>query len=243
MTSWEVWATGVLAGIKAPLNAVNADTLWAWSNAETAPYDLMRWQNPMNSTEKWPSLAHPTSKNSGAQPGLHDVQIYASLQDGIDATAYTLVMEPYYGAIVANLRNSVPRQKWGATSTAGAQLHAWGTGTNWLTATPYFGPVPDNFGDEMADYDPNTMPGFHAVFKQLSAYGADSNTKLDAINTTLAGLPSAIGKAIVVPPPTIDVNALATAIVAAMPAQNKPPAPPQAVKDWFSSLLKYLGWA
>jgi hypothetical protein len=137
MTAWETWCAGVLNGIGAPINATNVDTLWAWSNAETAPYDLLRWNNPMNTTEPWPG-----ARDSGAQPGAHDVKIYASLQDGIDATVYTLVREPYYSAIVANLRNSLPRQKWGATSTAGAELHAWGTGTNWLTAAPYFGAAP-----------------------------------------------------------------------------------------------------
>lgn len=145
MSPWETWCGGVLKGISAPINAVNVDTLWAWSNAETAPYDLLRWDNPMNTTEKWSG-----SRDSGAQPGNRDVQIYASLQDGCDATVYTLIKEPYYGAIVANLRNSVPRQKWGVYSTAGSELHAWGTGTNWLTATPYFGAPPTSLiGDDM----------------------------------------------------------------------------------------------
>jgi hypothetical protein len=137
VTDWEAWAAGVLDGIGAPIDAVNVDTLWAWSNAETAPYNLMRWNNPLNTTEPW-----PRARDSGAQPGPHDVKIYATLQDGIDATVTTLIAEPYYPAIVANLRASLPRQQWGAYSAAGAQLHMWGTGTNWLQAT--FGPAPGN---------------------------------------------------------------------------------------------------
>src|SRR5665213_707572 len=146
MTAWEVWCLGVMKGVGEPLIQTSVDTHWCWSCAETAPYDLMRWNNPQNTTEPWPG-----SKDSGAQPGAHDVKIYATLQDGIDATVYTLTKEPYYGAIVANLRAGLPHQQWGATSSAGAELHAWGTGTNWLASTPYFGPAPTDItqGDDM----------------------------------------------------------------------------------------------
>ena len=152
MTDWEVWCLGVIKGVGEPLQQVSVDTHWAWSNAETAPYDLMRWNNPQNSTEPWPNC-----RDSGAQPGLHDVKIYATIQDGIDATVYTLTKEPYYRAIVTNLRAGLPHQQWGATSTAGSELHAWGTGTNWLAAAPYFGPAPtDLIGvNDMEATDPD----------------------------------------------------------------------------------------
>lgn len=129
MTSYETWRLGVLQGIGAPASSENLDTLWAWSNAETAPYDLMRWNNPLNTTQPWPGAV-----NSGAQPGPHDVKIYHTVADGINATIATL-LNGYYPNIVGNLRGSVPRGSWGAYSSAGAQLHLWGTGTNWLTAT------------------------------------------------------------------------------------------------------------
>ena len=149
MTSWEQWCAGVIAGVGEPLSAVSVDTHWAWSDAETAPYDLMRWNNPQNTTEPWPN-----ARESGAQPGLHDVKIYATLQDGIDATVYTLLKEPYYSAIVANLRAGLPRQQWGATSAAGSELHAWGTGTRWLTGSPYFGAAPGQLLEDDMPLDP-----------------------------------------------------------------------------------------
>jgi hypothetical protein len=165
MSLWETWAAGVATGVGAPLDAVTVDTFWAWSNAETAPYALMRWNNPMNTTEPWPG-----SKDSGAQPGAHDVKIYATLQDGIDATVYTLTKEPYYGAIVANLRASLPRQKWGATSTAGSELHAWGTGTGWLATTPYFGAAPTTLiqGDDMTPTQEAKIDRLTALLTPLS---------------------------------------------------------------------------
>jgi hypothetical protein len=142
---WGSWAVGVLIhpDLAAGASSENLDTLWAWSSAETAPYPLMRWFNPMNSTEPWPG-----SQDSGAQPGPHDVKIYGSLQDGVDATVFTLAKEPYYGAIVANLRASLPRQQWGQSSTAAAELHAWGTGSAWLDSTPYFGALPSSIQGE-----------------------------------------------------------------------------------------------
>jgi hypothetical protein len=163
MTPWETWCAGVMAGIGEPLTQVSVDTHWCWSNAETAPYDLMRWNNPQNTTEPWAG-----ARDSGAQPGAHDVKIYASVQDGIDATVYTLLNEPYYGAIVANLRAGVPCSQWGATSTAGSELHAWGTGTAWLTASPYFGPAPTDIGDNV---DQATFDGLVNANPSLGALG------------------------------------------------------------------------
>lgn len=200
--SWPTWTIGVLSGIGAPLDAPNVDTVWAWSNAETAPYDLMRWNNPLNTTEKWPG-----SRDSGAQPGPHDVQIYASENDGILATIATLE-NGYYSAILANLRASLPRQQWGVYSTAGAELHLWGTGTNWLQAT--YGSAPGNIIGENMDqttFDAliagnpelggggyaarldyalglNYVPG--APNQTISQKIIDIETKLDAILTKLA---------------------------------------------------------
>lgn len=155
MTPWETWCVGVIRGVGEPFTAVSVDTHWAWSNAETAPYDLMRWNNPQNSTEKWyDASGNRVSRDSGAQPGAHDVQIYPSVDVGIAATVYNLVNEPYYPAIVANLRAGLPRQQWGATSQAGTELHVWGTGTTWLTAAPYFGPAPIIPGEDMDQNDP-----------------------------------------------------------------------------------------
>ena len=195
MTAWEVWCLGVIKGVGEPLIQTSVDTHWAWSNAETAPYDLMRWNNPQNSTEPWPNC-----RDSGAQPGLHDVKIYATIQDGIDATVYTLTKEPYYGAIVANLRAGLPRQQWGATSTAGSELHAWGTGTNWLTSTPY-SPFTGTLGADMDATDPN----FQALIWRVETLISNLDTvpsgpkageknalkaELDALKAQVAAMPS-----------------------------------------------------
>ena len=187
MTSWETWAAGVLAGIGASVDAVNVDTLWAWSNAETAPYDLMRWKNPMNTTEPWPG-----ARDSGAQPGPHDVKIYASLNDGILATVATLE-NGFYSAILVNLRASLPRQQWGAYSTAGAELHAWGTGTNWLQST--YGPAPGDiitiggFGT-MTDDEINAQ--FNAVSVKQSAIGSALQNDITAATAAIVAAVKAV---------------------------------------------------
>ena len=127
MSAWDEWCLCTLTRIQAPRSQINVDTFWAWSNAETFPFPLMRWFNPLNTTEKWRG-----SHDSGAQPGIRDVQIYTDVATGCAATAFTLINEPYYGAIVANLRASLPRSQWGLFSAAAAQLHTWGTGSLWL---------------------------------------------------------------------------------------------------------------
>ena len=137
--SWSDWAAGVLTDLGAPTNQTNFDTLWAWSNAETAPYDLMRWNNPLNTTWKLPD-----SFNSGAQPGAHDVQVYPSVADGITATVLTLA-QPYYPTILSHLRNATPRQDWGDACT---ELGLWGTGCRWIALT-YSAAPHAPIGDEM----------------------------------------------------------------------------------------------
>lgn len=162
--SWSDWAAGVLNGIGAPVDATNIDTLYAWSNAETAPYDLMRWNNPLNTTEKYGS-----SFDSGAQPGQHDVQVYASVQDGINATVLTLT-NGYYPTIVSHLRNSIPRQQWADCCT---ELGRWGTGCGWIDNT--YGPAP-----EVGVIDLTTEE-HDALMAIAKAIYADNGNNIDAI--------------------------------------------------------------
>jgi hypothetical protein len=118
---WSTWASGVLRGIGAPINAITLDVLWAWSVKESG-LDVMRWLNPLNTSWYLP----------GAQPMNHiPIWLYATLQDGIDATVLTLLQPQYYSVIRANLRGSVPRAQWG---NACADLGVWGTGCDWLQA-------------------------------------------------------------------------------------------------------------
>lgn len=208
--SWNDWAAGVLNGIGAPVDAANVDTLWAWSHAETAPYDLMRWNNPLNTTEPWPG-----ARDSGAQPGPHDVKIYATENDGVLATVATLD-NGSYPVILANLRGSVPRAGW---TNACPNLHTWGTGCNWLQST--YGPAPVILGaDDM----------FTDADRVLLTYCRDH---IIVIHQVLAGTDSAVlaiapgGHALQDDVPKIvaslagvasKIDALPAAIAAAIPA-------------------------
>ncbi len=131
MTAWEDWAAGVLEGLGAAMSSEAVDGLWAWSNAETAPYDLMRWNNPLDTTKRWPGSVSANSVG---------VQSYATIQDGVGATLAAL-QNGYYPTIVAHLRNGVPRQQWGDAST---ELSRWGTGCNWIGAA--YGTPPSGIG-------------------------------------------------------------------------------------------------
>jgi hypothetical protein len=134
VTAWEEWASGVLNGLGAPESTAAVDALWAWSNAETAPYDLMRWNNPLDTTERW------TGSSSANSAG---VQRYLTVQDGAAATVATL-LNGYYPVIVAHLVGGVPRQQWGDACT---ELSRWGTGCGWLAFT--YGPAPSDIGGDM----------------------------------------------------------------------------------------------
>lgn len=82
--------------------------------------------------------------------------------------------------------------------------------------------------------DIRETPGPPPLATELTAIktGQDASTK--AIVAAINGL--------VIPAPVIDTTALAAAIVAAMPS-NKPPVAPQAVKDWWAAITKWLGLA
>jgi hypothetical protein len=173
MTPFETWLRGVIAGVGEPLEQVSSDTHHAWSCAETLPYDLMRWNNPQNSTEKWyDANGNRVSWDSGAQPGPHDVQIYPSVEVGIAATVWNLINEPYYPAIVANLRAGLPRQQWGLFSTAATELHAWGTGSAWLLID--YGPAPTIGGDMTPEQEAKLdelLAGVRALNTWLGVFG------------------------------------------------------------------------
>lgn len=129
--SWSDWASGVLQGLGAPLDALNLDTLWAWSGAESLPYDRMHINNPLNTTQPW----------SGATDwNTVGVKIYATESDGIGATVSTL-LNGRYPTIVSHLRNSIPRAQWG---DACPELNVWGTGCGWLDTD--YGAVPGSTG-------------------------------------------------------------------------------------------------
>jgi hypothetical protein len=129
MTTWQEWAVGVLAGIKAPRTPTNIATLKGWSTREKGDWPSVQWCNPLNSTEPWPGAV-----DSGAQPGAHDMKIYPTVAAGVGATIKTLIGEPFYPAIVANLRASLPASWW--VGDARSQLDTWGTGQSWFDVVP-----------------------------------------------------------------------------------------------------------
>ncbi len=141
MTTWEQWAAGVLGGVGAPVDAANVDTLWGWSNAESGT-DVMRWNNPLNTTEPWPGAQNMNSVG---------VKRYASVNDGILATVATLG-NGYYPSILANLRASVSRSQWG---NACGELGKWGTGCGWLLSV--YGAVPGDIVDAMTQDEFNAL--------------------------------------------------------------------------------------
>lgn len=116
--SWADWAAGVLDQIGAPYEPINNDTLWAWSNAESGS-DVMRWNNPLNTT---------LDCCGGVNQNPVGVKAYPTVQDGITATASTL-LNGRYPIIVSHLQTSIPRQSW---DDACGELGTWGTGCGWL---------------------------------------------------------------------------------------------------------------
>jgi hypothetical protein len=155
--TWSVWADGVLAGIGAPADAANIDTLWAWSGAESGN-DRMRFNNPLNTTQ--PEGPGNVDANSAG------VKIYPTVEQGITATVITL-LNGRYGIIVSNLRNSVPRAAWG---NACRQLETWGTGCTWITHN--YGAAPQQAGG--IDLTPEEHQWLQFLYNNLIA-GSEDN--------------------------------------------------------------------
>lgn len=186
MTGWEEWAAGLLAGLGAATSSEAVEALWAWSNAETAPYDLMRWNNPLDTTQRW---AGSISANSVG------VQRYPTIQAGIEATVATLT-NGYYPIIVAHLVNGVPRQEW---SDACTELSRWGTGCGWLRAV--YGPAPIEIGGDMTSEEHDWLLAVflattqsytvQRAMQQLTQVEADLKAAIAAIPAAGGGLSTA----------------------------------------------------
>lgn len=135
--AFTTWELGVLDKISAPHsnNALNA--LYAWAQAESAPFDVMHINNPLNTTWTMPGATPWNTLGSGGH-----VWIYASIEDGIAATALTLLQPNFYPTILAHLRAGDPYTSW--TGEACVELQRWGTGCGWTGKT--FGPAPGALG-------------------------------------------------------------------------------------------------
>lgn len=120
--TWHQWAYAVLNGIGAPVTQTNLQTLWNWSLKESGS-DVMRWNNPLNTTQP---ASGAVSKNSVG------VKAYPTVAVGSNATVQTLT-NGRYPAIVGALKNSVPTSQWTRSKAIVDQLGVWGSGSNWLT--------------------------------------------------------------------------------------------------------------
>jgi len=178
--SWDDWASGVLASIGAPIDEVNVDTLWAWSNAESGP-DVMRWNNPLNTTEPWLSPpSHPMNSVG--------VQAYMDVASGVAATVVTLE-NGYYPVILDHLRRSVPRQQWG---DACANLDTWGTHCAWINSV--FGTYTGSLGgsDLTPDQDARLTRIEQALLGEPPAAGVDYHGWSTQVSQALSDLKAAI---------------------------------------------------
>lgn len=195
MTSWDVWADGVLNGISAPVSSANIDTLWAWSGAESGTVNRMRWQNPLNTTWYMPNA---TPMNT------IPVWRYATVQDGITATVKTL-LDGYYPLIVSHLRNSVPRQQW---ADCCPQLGTWGTGCGWLGASygMYTGSLGDN---DLTAREHELLVGLVSQFIDIS-----ETTNPPAIKLELDAIKAAVAAIQAPAPATVDLSPVLAAIAA-----------------------------
>ena len=160
MSVFDVWASGTLNGISAPINAVTVDALWAWSQAEGG----IDHNNPLNTTWNMPG-ATPWNTLSN---GVH-VWIYQTIEDGIAATVLTLEQPGFYPAILSMLRNSVPRSQW--SPDAQVELNLWGTGTGWLNT--YYGAAPSDAvgGTDLTSAESTTL----TAAQQAAQYGVQTN--------------------------------------------------------------------
>lgn len=174
VTPWEVWAGGVLDGVKAPRTTDTVEALWAWSGAESLPRDRMSWCNPLNTTQGW----------AGAQDmNSVGVKRYVSVADGVGATVMTL-LNGHYPVILANLRNSTDRHDW---SNACPNLGTWGTGCGWLSQN--YGALPGNLGGTMADLDrmQNILEMLAGRFMGIKGSIPTVQNELDAILAASGG--------------------------------------------------------
>lgn len=109
----EEWARIFLAKIDRPITAANVLAVVTWASAENSQAAC----NPLDTTEPWPGS---TDYNEVG------VKNYASLDDGINATAatiglgyYTTVMAALAdGASAANVCDAVARSAWGTHNCA-----------------------------------------------------------------------------------------------------------------------------
>ncbi len=218
---WSTWCLGVLSDprLHAGTTQTNVDTLFAWSCAETLPFLLMRWNNPLDTTQPEPGSVSVNSVG---------VQSYPTIAEGIDATVVTL-LNGHYSTIVDHLRRSVPRAQW---ADCCAQLNVWGTGCAWISRD--FG-IPPQIGEDMNSTDVKgvliaaahgcgrggplpSIPGGHAVTQ------ADINGSAARYVAGTATLDTLVAE-IVSTPDAIAFQAQVAALLAAGTAQG--PAGPQ----------------
>jgi murein L,D-transpeptidase YcbB/YkuD len=125
--SFDDFCSGVLGGIGASSSPANDALLTGWARFESTA-DVMRWNNPLNTTQK-----EHGSVDSGAQPGADDVQKYPDVATGIEATVTTLKNGNYPHIVQGLQENAGPH--W-YLANAASEFSTWGTGTSFLKSVP-----------------------------------------------------------------------------------------------------------
>lgn len=116
------FADALLADLGAPITPNTEATLTGWARAEGGagpqwgiPNNIASF-NPFNTSQKMPG-----SKDTPGNPSA-PIQAYTSWDQGLQATADTLLQAPY-ASIVADLRANAPE----ATTAADVGASTWGT--------------------------------------------------------------------------------------------------------------------
>lgn len=117
---WENWFQLVCQLLGIPSSNNRRDAFQRWSLQESGS-NVMRWNNPLNSTEDMPGSLI-----------LNDVGVryYRTIEDGARATAWVLLQPPPedYPHILSHLRADDPLKYWG---DAAPDFDKWGTGNGW----------------------------------------------------------------------------------------------------------------
>jgi hypothetical protein len=119
----EQWANDELTVLGAPRSQSNVNALMAWANTEGGWFHNDATYNPLNT-----SLPEPGSTNIPDNPD--DIQSYASLESGLEATAATIQQQNMAGIDAAllggngsqTLQNGIDNSAWGGYGQSQDQI-------------------------------------------------------------------------------------------------------------------------
>ena len=168
---FQQWATAVLNGIGAPVNATNIATLAKWRGKEgtSAQYNYLATTQAASGATNFNSVG---------------VKNYATVDSGAQATAQTL-QSGLYGNVLAMFRNSVPAASWSAA--ARYDLDTWAHGPSGVHNGAYSNFLGGAAGSTSGG-GPNIGAAASTLINDVKAGGLAPTNPLDP----LAGVGSAI---------------------------------------------------